>query len=311
MKGHACISLLVFSFLIVGGIFAQEKDKMKYNKLTEAEKAVIIDKGTERPFSGIYYKFDEDGNYLCKQCGQPLFHSSDKFNSECGWPSFDDAIPGAVKQIPDRNGIRTEIVCSNCGAHLGHVFTGEKFTPKDTRYCVNSISLNFLPLTGIKKEEKKAIFASGCFWGTEYMFRGRKGVLATRVGYSGGHVKNPTYQQVSRGNTGHAESLEITYDPKKISYEELVKLFFETHDFTQIGGQGPDIGPQYRSAIFYLDDEQKKTAEEVKKLLRDMGYSVATEITKAGVFWPAEDYHQNYYGKTGGQPYCHAYRKIF
>ena len=122
-----------------------EKDKpMTLNKLTPEEEQVILYKGTEAPFSGKYYDYNEDGTYTCKRCGAPLFKSDDKFDAGCGWPSFDDAIPGAVKRIPDADGVRTEIICANCGAHLGHVFMGEGFTDKNTRFCVNSISMNFM-----------------------------------------------------------------------------------------------------------------------------------------------------------------------
>lgn len=156
-----------------------------------------------------------------------------------------------------------------------------------------------------------ALFASGCFWGTEFYFQKAEGVIATSVGYSGGSTENPTYDQVSTGNTGHAESIEVIYDPSKTSYENMVKLFYETHDPGQKDRQGPDIGTQYRSAIFYRDDAQKAIAEEVTKLLKAKGYKVETEITKAGTFYKAENYHQNYYNNTGGSPYCHFYTKKF
>ena len=131
-------------------------------ELTADEKQVIIYKGTERPFTGKYYDFKAKGTYVCKQCGSPLYRSEDKFDSRCGWPSFDDEIPGAVKRVPDADGRRTEIVCAHCGAHLGHVFTGEGLTPKNTRHCVNSISMEFIPAEELKIDT--AIFAGGCFW---------------------------------------------------------------------------------------------------------------------------------------------------
>jgi len=280
-----------------------------YNELTPEEARVILHKATERPFTGKYDSFFEDGVYTCKQCGAKLFESSSKFDSHCGWPSFDDQIPGAVDWQPDADGMRTEILCANCGGHLGHVFQGEQLTAKNTRYCVNSLSMNFIPAGQPKTE--RALFASGCFWGTEYHMQRAPGVISTTVGYTGGHVDNPTYQQVCTDRTGHAETVEVVYDPTKTDYEKLTKLFFETHDFTQLNRQGPDIGRQYRSAVFYLNDKQKEIAEQLVQTLREKGYNVKTEITAATKFWPAEGYHQDYYNKTGKTPYCHIYRKIF
>lgn len=285
------------------------KEKKMYNKLTPKEERVIIHKGTERPFSGKYYKHFEKGVYTCKRCGAELFESSMKFKSDCGWPSFDDQIGKSVKRIPDADGVRTEILCANCGAHLGHVFKGERFTPKNTRYCVNSISMNFVPRQ--KQKTERAIFASGCFWGTEYHFKKAPGVISTTVGYTGGNVDNPTYKQVCTDKTGHAEAVEVVFDPAKTTYEKLAKLYFETHDFTQLNRQGPDIGTQYRSAIFYLDEQQKQVAEQLVQQLKKKGFDVKTQIVAAGKFWPAEKYHQDYYQKTGKTPYCHIYRKIF
>jgi peptide methionine sulfoxide reductase msrA/msrB len=284
-------------------------DRQMYKKLTPEEERVIIHKGTERPFTGKYDKHFEQGIYACKRCGAKLYESSSKFNSGCGWPAFDDEIPGAVKRQPDRDGIRREIVCANCGGHLGHVFTGERLTEKNVRHCVNSISLDFVPAEEIKT--KRAVFASGCFWGTEYHLKKAPGVVSTTVGYTGGHVPNPTYKQVCTDRTGHAEAVEVIYDPAKTTYENLARLFFETHDFTQLNRQGPDIGKQYRSAIFYLNDEQKKVASDLIETLKKKGHDVKTEVTEASRFWPAETYHQDYYQKTGKTPYCHVYRKIF
>ena len=287
---------------------ADQKKKM-HNTLTAEEKKVIVHKGTERPFSGKYNDHFEKGIYTCKRCGAELFESSSKFKSGCGWPSFDEQIGSAVKWQRDADGVRTEISCAKCGAHLGHVFLGEGFTTKNVRYCTNSISMNFVPAK--KKQTERAIFASGCFWGTEYYFKQAPGVISTTVGYTGGHVDNPTYKQVCTNKTGHAEAVEVVYDPSKTSYEQLAKLFFETHDFTQLNRQGPDVGTQYRSAIFYLDEKQRQTAEKLVDELKKKSYDVKTQISAAGKFWPAEKYHQDCYEKTGKTPYCHIYRKIF
>lgn len=278
-------------------------------ELTDLEKHVILNKGTERPFTGKFYDFNEKGTYVCKQCGAPLYHSSFKFESGCGWPSFDDEIKGAVKRVPDADGRRTEIVCANCDAHLGHVFLGEGFTSKNTRHCVNSVSMDFIPDN--EKKLDTAIFAGGCFWGVEYYMKKIPGVLTVESGYIGGTVDNPTYEQVCSKKTGHAEAVRVTYDPKKTDYETLAKAFFELHDPTQVGGQGPDIGDQYRSEVFYTTPEQKDIAEKLVKQLQDKGYKVVTAITPATRFWEAEDYHQNYYDRKGSLPYCHGYTKRF
>lgn len=278
-------------------------------KLTAEEERVIVHKGTERPFSGKYNDYFENGIYTCKRCGAELFKSTSKFKSECGWPSFDEEIKGAVKWQKDADGVRTEAVCAKCGAHLGHIFSGEELTAKNVRYCVNSVSMNFIP-EGQQRIEK-AVFASGCFWGTEYYLKQAPGVISTTVGYTGGNLDNPTYEQVCTNTTGHAEAVEVEYDGSKTSYEELAKLFFETHDFTQLNRQGPDVGTQYRSAIFYLNEQQREIAERLVGELEKKGYDVKTQIVPAGTFWPAEEYHQDYYEKAGSSPYCHIYKKIF
>ena len=303
--------ILLLLLLVVFSACGQTKNTkaMKLNKLTPEEESVIIHKGTERPFTGEFVHNDKSGTYICKRCDAPLYRSSDKFESSCGWPSFDDEIPGAVKRVSDADGRRTEIICAACGAHLGHVFEGEGFTPKNTRHCVNSISMKFI--SDEKSKTDTAYFASGCFWGTEYHFMKARGVRATTVGYMGGHTENPTYREVCTGTTGHAETTEVIFNPSETSYENLIKLFFETHDFTQVGGQGPDIGDQYRSVIFYTSPEQKNMAEKYIGILTDKGYKVSTQLQPAGEFWEAEDYHQEYYDKKNGTPYCHIYRKIF
>ncbi|MEW6071507.1 MAG: bifunctional methionine sulfoxide reductase B/A protein [Planctomycetota bacterium] len=276
-------------------------------KLTPEEERVIVHKGTERPFTGEHTGNHAAGLYTCKRCATPLYRSGDKFDSECGWPSFDDEIPGAVKRAPDADGRRTEILCAQCGGHLGHVFAGEGFTPKDVRHCVNSISLDFAPQENVGR----AIFASGCFWGTEYWLRRAAGVLTTTCGYTGGDREAPTYQEVCSGATGHAEAVEVLYDTRATDFRALCRLFFETHDPSQVDRQGPDVGEQYRSEIFVLDEEQRGIAEELAAALRAKGVRVATRITPAATFWPAEGYHQDYYEKKGATPYCHFWRKKF
>ena len=279
-----------------------------YKELTPAEAQVIINKGTERAFSGKYDKYDAPGTYQCKRCSAELYRSNAKFDSGCGWPSFDDEVEGAVKRTRDADGRRTEITCTQCDAHLGHVFLGEGLTEKNTRHCVNSISLEFTPS---EAETAMAVFASGCFWGTEYHFKKAPGVLSTDAGFIGGQTNNPTYKQVCTGTTGHAEAVKVTYDPSQTSFEALARLYFETHDPTQLNRQGPDIGTQYRSEIFYANEEQKDTAEQLINMLKAKGYDVKTAVTRAGEFWQAEEYHQDYYEKTGKTPYCHIYKKIF
>jgi len=288
---------------------SQEKT-MPYNKLTPEEERVIIHKGTEVPFTGKYDKFNEAGTYVCKRCNAPLYRSQNKFDSDCGWPSFDDEIPGAVKRTLDADGARTEITCVNCGAHLGHIFLGEGLTAKDTRHCVNSISLNFIPAAQ-EAQTDTAYFAGGCFWGTEYLLQKQPGVISTRVGYMGGHTEHPTYKQVCTGKTGHAETLEVAFDPARTDFEKLARYFFEIHDPTQVNRQGPDVGEQYRSAVFYRDENQKQITQKLIGLLKGKGYKVATEVTQADPFWVAEDYHQDYYEHNGKEPYCHFYQKRF
>lgn len=282
------------------------------NRLTKEEERVILHKGTERAFTGEYTDYTEAGTYVCKWCDAPLYDSEDKFDAHCGWPSYDEEIAGAVDRLPDPDGSRTEIVCANCGGHLGHVFIGEGFTEKNTRHCVNSVSLKFIPAEHMEKKSlETAIFAGGCFWGVDHLFKKQDGVLDLEVGYIGGHTTNPTYQEVCYENTGHAEAVKVSFDPDKISYRDLAKLFFEIHDPTQLNRQGPDVGDQYRSEVFYNNQKQQRIANELIDILKNKGLNVVTKVTPASTFWPAEDYHQDYYAKTGGSPYCHVYTKRF
>ncbi len=313
-----------------------EESDVSYNELTPAQARVIIHKGTEMPFTGKYHDHWEEGTYVCAQCNAPLYRSENKFDAGCGWPSFDDEIPGAVTRTRDADGMRTEITCTNCGGHLGHVFIGEGFTPRNTRHCVNSISMIFVPAdaeTGPESSSEqataglsaeaigsvspdgpdtdKAYLAGGCFWGVEHFLEQLEGVRSVRSGYMGGHTTNPTYQEVCTGRTGHAETVEVVFDPARIDFETIARAFFEIHDPTQVNRQGPDRGSQYRSAIFYANEDQQAVTEMLIGLLKDNGYNVVTEVEKADTFWPAEDYHQDYYARTGGRPYCHGYVKRF
>lgn len=313
------MKVLLIIAILAGGLMADTQ----YNKLTKEEQYVIIKKGTERPWSGDLLNNKKTGTYICAQCNAPLYSSADKFDSQCGWPSFDDEIEGAVKRQTDADGRRTEILCANCGGHLGHVFLGEGFTPKNTRHCVNSLSMNFvedgneLPqVLGASESTDAAntgtaIFAGGCFWGVEYLIEQQPGVVDAVSGYTGGHKDNPTYREVCSHTTGHIEAVKVTYDPQKTDYETLARFFFEIHDPTQVDRQGPDIGEQYRSVVFYENKAQKEIAQKLITLLKDKGYKVATKLEPATMFWIAEDYHQDYYDKKGTLPYCHAYTKRF
>lgn len=308
MKIYTISTIILFS-IMTGKINAQNDSR--YNFLNEFETYVIEDKGTERAWTGKYTNLKDDGTFICKKCGQALFKTDDKFDSRCGWPSFDDEISGAVKRIPDADGIRTEIVCSNCGGHLGHIFEGEGFTSKNIRHCVNSVSIDFVADDLESGRYETAILAGGCFWGVEYYLQQLDGVESVVSGYTGGQVKNPSYREVSSGRTGHAEAVKVVYDPDKVSYREIVRTFLEIHDPTQVDRQGPDIGEQYRSGIFYMNEYQRKIAHELLNILRDKGYDIATELTRAGEFYDAEKYHQDYYFEKGSTPYCHAYTPRF
>lgn len=303
--------LLIILFTITMSTYSFSQEKLQFKALTKQESLVIDNKGTEAPFTGKFTNHDEKGTYTCKKCGAALYYSSSKFKSDCGWPSFDDEIKGAVSRFPDPDGHRTEIECASCGAHLGHVFTGEHYTSKNIRHCVNSISLEFVPSQLQPGRYGTAIFAGGCFWGVEYFMQKSEGVISVTSGFTGGHVKNPSYKEVCTGNTGHAEAVRIIYDPEKTTYEKLLKLFLEIHDPTQVGGQGPDLGDQYRSEIFFLNDEQKKIAQKNIDILKSKGLKIATSLTPASEFYEAEDYHQDYYFKNGKVPYCHGYTKRF
>lgn len=294
-----------------------QNDTMTWNTLSEFEKYVIEAKGTERPFTGEYTNNKAAGTYVCKKCNSPLYLSKDKFDSHCGWPSFDDEIIGAVKRILDADGRRTEIVCNHCGGHLGHVFLGEGFTHKDTRHCVNSVSMNFIPegqeLPQILNRKPlvkldTATFGAGCFWCVEAMFMQLKGVHHVESGYAGSKIKNPTYKMVCAGGTEAVEVIQLAFDPDIISYETLVDILFHVHDPTTLNRQGNDVGDQYRSVIFYHNEAQKKIAEDVLKKIDASDLwpdPIVTAIEPINNYSTAEDYHQNYFNQNkNSNSYC-------
>jgi len=329
--------LAAIAVIVVSGIDFQEspadskgENKMirKVNK-TDAEWKIILTPeqyrvmrkaGTERPFSGKYNDHYQEGIYFCVGCGTPLFPSETKYDHGTGWPSF--TAPVDDSHLENRNDFshfmkRVEVRCAVCGAHLGHVFDDGP-PPAYKHYCINSVALDFKDVNIQKQDNvssssknksdrkssnnlEETTFAAGCFWGVEHKFSQIKGVVRTEVGYAGGKVKGPTYKQVCTGETGHAEVVRLQFDSSLVSYVELLETFFNLHDPTQIDRQGPDIGTQYRSIIFYHNEEQKREAEEmVKKLEKSKKYNapIATKIIPASEFYRAEEYHQKYYEKN-------------
>lgn len=310
MRRFSILFFALFLFLPECFMISTElRGESPYGPLTDQEKQIIDNKGTDPRFTGKYTNTAKTGIYTCRKCGAPLYRSDDKFASSCGWPAFDDELPGAVKRQRDADGTRIEILCAKCGAHLGHVFAGENLTGKNIRHCVNSTSMVFEPQENGRLQ--RAVFAGGCFWGVEELMSKQEGVLSVISGYTGGKKANPSYQEVKTGKTGYAEAVEIIFDPQKTDYETLCKYFLEIHDPTEKNKQGPDIGTQYRSAIFYFDNDQRKIARKLLGILRKKGYDVATELVAFKRFWCAEDYHQDYYERMKKVPYCHRYQKRF
>lgn len=333
--------LLLFSFMAMSCSDAQQKEiptfmnnqQNKYYSTTDTSKlqlsndewkkqldpstySIAREKGTEYAFSGKYWNHFETGLYRCKACGQALFRSNGKFESSCGWPSFFEPVtPTALSYAEDlSHGMhRTEVKCGRCDAHLGHVFDDGP-APTYKRYCINSVILDFEGEGQQQHSEAlkpgttdTATFGAGCFWCVEAQLQQLKGVIHVSSGYSGGHVKNPSYKEVCTGSTGHAEVVQVVYDPAVLSYDELLAAFWQAHDPTQLNRQGNDVGTQYRSVIFYHSPEQKAIAEKYKEQLnKDEVYNgpVVTEIRPFETFYKAEDYHQNYYNENSSQGYC-------
>jgi len=268
--------------------------------------------GTEPRNSSPYVNNHEKGVYVSVVSGLPLFRSEDKFESGTGWPSFIRSFdPTHVIERHDSSAgmERVELLDARSGAHLGHVFDdGPK--PTGMRYCINGAALKFipdgtpLPVESQPVKLEKAYFAGGCFWGVEDVFEQIPGVVDAVSGYMGGKTEKPTYKQVCTDTTGHAETVEVTFAPSIVGYDDLLKVFFDNHDATTMNRQGPDYGTQYRSAIFASTPEQKKLAEAyIQKLAASEEYKgkrIVTSVEGLVPFWRAEDYHQDYHRIHGG-----------
>jgi len=294
--------------------YDRERVEALASQLDEETYRITQKAGTEAPFCGTLLDNKKDGVYCCVVCGLPLFSSDHKFTSGTGWPSFFQPFdPDHVDEHEDRSlgMVRTEITCARCGSHLGHVFADGP-EPTGMRHCLNSASLTFYeegeerPSESLPVKTETAYFAGGCFWGIEHYFQKGEGVVSAVSGYQQGHVKDPTYKQVCYEDTGHAEIVKVVFDPERSSYERLLEAFFVMHDPTQLNRQGPDVGDQYRSGIYYTSEAQKKAAEAfIAKLEASGRYSrpIVTEVEEAETFYPAEAYHQDYIVKTGRA--CH------
>lgn len=280
-----------------------EKPEMEWKEILSPEQFQITRlKGTERANSSEMCSLFEPGIYQCVCCKTELFDAQEKFDSGSGWPSFTQPIePNSVAYHKDLSFgmVRVEALCNSCDSHLGHVFPDGP-EPSGLRYCMNAISLE-------KKESQieKATFGGGCFWCTEAIFENLKGVLTLKSGYSGGEISNPTYREVCSGKTGHAEVIQISFDPKQISFEDLAIIHLSTHNPTLLNQQGADKGTQYRSIILYHNKEQLEISKEViSEFSKHYDKAIVTELKNYEVFFEAESSHQNYYSSDPEKPYC-------
>lgn len=339
-SGRALVGALVFA--VIAGVTwvgdAAMGDEKTFKKPSSAELKRLLtpeqykctqESGTEAPFKNAYWNHHDDGIYVDLIGGEALFSSLDKYDSGSGWPSFTKPIDESVVQSrPDlSHGMsRTEIRSKTADSHLGHVFDDGP-APGGKRYCTNSASLKFVPVDKMKEAgygrylflfaKKKnweiATLAGGCFWGLEDLLRKIPGVLEVQVGYTGGALANARYEDVKKGTSGHAETVQLLFDPKKMTYEKILLEFFRYHDPTTVDRQGNDIGSQYRSAIFYDGPEQKKIAQKVIERVNKSGKwekPVVTKLEPFSRFWRAEEYHQDYLKKHPDGYTCHFPRKF-
>ncbi|MHC1763702.1 MAG: peptide-methionine (R)-S-oxide reductase MsrB [Verrucomicrobiia bacterium] len=272
-------------------------------QLTEEQFRITRGHGTERAFCGIFHDNHKKGVYACIGCGLPLFRSDAKFDSGTGWPSFFQ--PFAKENIGESRDtsygtVRIEVHCVRCDSHLGHVFPDGPL-PTRLRYCINSDALSFHERPAKNPRPEKIILGAGCFWEVEEAFRKLPGVVSTRAGYAGGHTKNPSYEEVHAGKTGHAEVVEVEFDPSRISIGQLLEEFWQKHNPVTLRKTGPDNGEPYRSAILFTSPEQEAAAREsAAQFEKEQGNQrISTEISLLGVFYPAEDRHQKYHEKHG------------